>query len=102
MELTVWCGARNGRDVTNTPPPFSRPATECIFETSSASSTVIGGSMDGIRRAIIVFPEPGAPIMSMLCPPATAVSMARHDEVSSRLHRLEKIWDEYNVYDKNN
>ena len=30
-----------------------------------------------------------------------AVSMRRHDEVAKRLHRLEKIWDEYDVYDKN-
>lgn len=30
-----------------------------------------------------------------------AISMTRHDEVSVRLHRLEAIWDEYNVYDKN-
>ena len=30
-----------------------------------------------------------------------AVSMRRHDEVTERLHRLEDIWDEYNVYEKN-
>lgn len=29
-----------------------------------------------------------------------ATSMCRHDEVSARLHRLEEIWDEYQVYDK--
>ncbi len=30
-----------------------------------------------------------------------AVSMRKHDEVTERLHRLERIWDEYDVYDKN-
>ena len=29
-----------------------------------------------------------------------AASMRRHDEVSARLHRLEEVWDEYQVYDK--
>ena len=76
MELTVWCGARKGRRVTNMPPPFSRPATEWMRETSSASSTVIGGRMEGRRRASMVLPEPGEPIISRLCPPATATSIA--------------------------
>ncbi|MBE6555133.1 MAG: MurR/RpiR family transcriptional regulator [Ruminococcaceae bacterium] len=30
-----------------------------------------------------------------------AVSMRKHDEVAVRLRRLERIWDEYDVYDKN-
>ena len=76
MELTVWCGARNGRRVTNLPPPLATPATECMRDTSSASSTASGGSMDGMRRASIVFPDPGEPIIRMLCPPATATSIA--------------------------
>ena len=37
---------------------------------------VIGGRMDGPRRASIVLPEPGDPIISTLCPPATATSSA--------------------------
>ena len=40
--------------------------------------------------------------LSIINAMVAAVSMACHDEVSSRLHRLEEIWDEYNVYDKNN
>ena len=40
--------------------------------------------------------------LSIINAMVAAVSMSRHDEVSARLHRLEKIWDEYNVYDKNN
>lgn len=30
-----------------------------------------------------------------------SVSMRKRDEVAARLHRLENIWDEYDVYDKN-
>jgi hypothetical protein len=39
---------------------------------SSASSTLIGGRIEGRRRAIIVLPEPGGPSSSTLCPPAAA------------------------------
>ena len=56
MELTVWCGARKGRRVTNIPPPFAAPATEWMRDTSSASSTVSGGRMLGTLLAIMVFP----------------------------------------------
>lgn len=31
-----------------------------------------------------------------------ALSMCRREEVLSRLRRLEEIWDEYDIYDKNN
>lgn len=40
--------------------------------------------------------------LSIINAMVTAVSMEKHDEVSARLHRLETIWDEYDVYDKNN
>ncbi len=40
--------------------------------------------------------------LSIINAMVAAVSMRRHDEVSARLHRLEEIWDEYDVYDKNN
>ena len=39
--------------------------------------------------------------LSIINAMVAAVSMHRHDEVSQRLHRLERIWDEYDVYDKN-
>ena len=31
-----------------------------------------------------------------------AVSRESSEKLSERLHRLEEVWDEYNVYDKNN
>jgi hypothetical protein len=45
--------------------------------TSSDSSCVIGGKMDGMRRASIVLPQPGGPTRMALCPPAAAISSAR-------------------------
>src|SRR5213594_3627917 len=73
----VWCGARNGRRATSDSPTGSTPATEWIFVVSSASSRLIFGRMVGSRRASIVFPDPGGPIIRMLCPPAAATSSAR-------------------------
>jgi DNA-binding MurR/RpiR family transcriptional regulator len=39
--------------------------------------------------------------LSIINAMVAAVSMRRHDEVAARLRRLESIWDEYDVYDKN-
>jgi hypothetical protein len=44
--------------------------------TSSDSSCVIGGNMDGMRRASIVLPQPGGPTRMTLWP-AAAISSAR-------------------------
>lgn len=40
--------------------------------------------------------------MSVINALIVAVSRECHDVLSERLHRLEEVWDEYNVYDKNN
>lgn len=40
--------------------------------------------------------------MSVINALIVAVSRESHDQLSERLHRLEEVWDEYNVYDKNN
>lgn len=40
--------------------------------------------------------------LSIINAMVASVSMRKHDEVTARLHRLEHIWDEYDVYDKNN
>src|SRR5438445_3401471 len=62
----VWCGARNGRRATNDSPSGSTPATEWILIVSSASSRPILGRIVGRRRASIVFPEPGGPIIRVV------------------------------------
>ena len=58
-------------------PPSSSPARECTIETSSISSGVSGGRIEGSRAASIDLPDPGAPIISRLCPPAAAISSTR-------------------------
>ncbi|MBE6604571.1 MAG: MurR/RpiR family transcriptional regulator [Ruminococcaceae bacterium] len=40
--------------------------------------------------------------LSIINAMVVSVSMCKQDEVTKRLHRLENIWDEYDVYDKNN
>ena len=50
---------------------------EWILVASSASARVMGGRMDGSRRAIMLLPEPGGPTMSRSGPPAAAISRAR-------------------------
>ena len=40
--------------------------------------------------------------LSIINAMVAAVSLRQHDEVQARLERLEAIWDEYDVYDKNN
>src|SRR5690242_12483671 len=62
----VWCGARNGRRATSDSPSGSTPATEWILVVSSASSRLMRGRIVGSRRASIVLPLPGGPIISLL------------------------------------
>ena len=44
----------------------SSPAILCILVLSSASSFVIGGSIEGIHLESIVLPAPGGPIIRTL------------------------------------
>jgi DNA-binding MurR/RpiR family transcriptional regulator len=39
--------------------------------------------------------------LSLINALVVAVSRVREDEVRERLQKLERIWDEYDVYDKN-
>ena len=72
-----WCGARKGRDNTSVSLGPNSPATEWILVAASASSGLRSGRMPGSRRANMVLPAPGGPIMSRLWPPAAATSRAR-------------------------
>ncbi len=73
----MWWGDRNGRVVTSGMSAGSIPATLYTFVVSSASIGVSGGRIDAIARASSVFPLPGGPVISTLCPPAAATSSAR-------------------------
>jgi hypothetical protein len=68
-------GASKGRSPMGAAGP--RPATEWIFRVSNDSSKPMGGKRPGKRRANMVLPEPGGPIINMLWAPAAATSSAR-------------------------
>ena len=72
----VWCGALNGLMDKNGLPFLSIPMTLYILVVSRASSKVRSGKIVGSLLAIMVFPDPGGPFMSMLWPPAAAISIA--------------------------
>ena len=70
------CGAARGTGGASARPPSCWPAIECRRVTSIASAGVIGGRIDGSRRASIVLPVPGGPWRKRLWPPAAATSSA--------------------------
>src|SRR5204863_8578204 len=73
----LWGGMLNDLTLTKLLPDSSTPPTLWIFVVSRASSNVNGGRMVGTLLASMVLPDPGGPIIRMLCPPAQATSSAR-------------------------
>ncbi len=77
--------------------------TDVVALTDSATSPLAKGA----DQLLIASSDMASFVDSLVAPLSiinamiAAVSMRRHDEVAKRLHRLEKIWDEYDVYDKN-
>ena len=65
---SVMWSAEGGTD-TGSLPAGSRPATEWMRVTSSASSRVRGGRIPGRRRASMVFPVPGGPCKQQVVRP---------------------------------
>ena len=80
-------GAAPGTDGPTASPTSagSWPAIEWIFVHSTASSKHISGRTPRRRRASIVLPAPGGPVISRLCPPAAAISMARRATACPRM-----------------
>ena len=58
-------------------PSVSSPAIEAIIEISRSSRGESGGRIEGRRAASMDLPAPGGPTISMLWPPAAAISSAR-------------------------
>ena len=65
-EEAVWLTLLKGRQATRGFSGLKTPATECIFVVSILSSKLIRGRIVGIRFAIILFPVPGGPTISIL------------------------------------
>ena len=49
---------------------------------------------------VVSFVESLVAPLSLINALVVAVSLKKHDELTDRLHKLELIWDEYDVYDK--
>ena len=72
----VWWTALNGRFDISGSSWDNNPQILYILVSSRASGNVKGGKIEGKHFAIRVFPEPGDPTISILCPPAAAISRA--------------------------
>jgi len=81
-----------------------RAGADVVALTDSATSPLATGS-DQLLTAqsdMASFVDSLVAPLSIINAMVAAVSMCKQDEVTTRLHRLENIWDEYDVYDKNN
>ena len=84
---------------------FARNAgADVVAITDSVSSPLAAGSSQLLtaRSDMASFVDSLVAPLSIINAMIAAVSMKNHDEVAARLRRLEGIWDEYDVYDKNN
>lgn len=77
---------------------------DVVAITDSPSSPLAAGSSQLLtaRSDMASFVDSLVAPLSIINAMIAAVSMKNHDEVAARLRRLESIWDEYDVYDKNN
>ena len=77
---------------------------DVVAITDSVDSPLAAGSSQLLtaRSDMASFVDSLVAPLSIINAMIAAVSMKNHDEVSQRLRRLESIWDEYDVYDKNN
>ena len=71
----MWCGEQVGRWAQRF--REKRPPSEAMAALCSASSVLMAGNRPAKRCASMDLPEPGAPIINTLCPPAAAISSAR-------------------------
>lgn len=80
-----------------------KAGADVVALTDSATSPLANGCDQLLiaRSDMASFVDSLVAPLSIINAMIAAVSMRRHDEVASRLHRLEQIWDEYDVYDKN-
>ena len=76
---------------------------DVISITDSAMSPIAAGADQTLlaKSDMASFVDSLVAPLSIINAMVAAVSMRRHGEVTARLRRLESIWDEYDVYDKN-
>ena len=84
---------------------FAHDAGADVVSITDSAQSPIAANCDQLLTAhsdMASFVDSLVAPLSIINAMVAAVSMCRHDEVAARLRRLEAIWDEYDVYDKNN
>lgn len=84
---------------------FAHHAGADVVSVTDSATSPIAADCDQLltaRSDMASFVDSLVAPLSIINAMVAAVSMRRHDEVATRLRRLEKIWDEYDIYDKNN
>ncbi len=83
---------------------FAKHANADVIALTDSAMSPIAPSADQLLLAksdMVSFVDSLAAPLSIINAIVVAVSMKKQQELTVRLHQLEKIWDEYDVYDKN-
>ena len=81
-------------------PRYSRKLISAVNFAKDSGATIIALT-DSPSSPIASFADSLIAPLSVINALVVAVSRKKQDELRIRLHQLEKIWDEYNVYDTN-
>ncbi len=83
---------------------FAKNAGADVIALTDSAASPIAASADQLLVAksdMVSFVDSLAAPLSIINAMVVAVSMKKQEELTVRLHQLERIWDEYDVYDKN-
>ncbi len=83
---------------------FAKHAGANVIALTDSAASPIAASADQLLVAksdMVSFVDSLAAPLSIINAMVVAVSMKKQEELTVRLHQLERIWDEYDVYDKN-
>ena len=83
---------------------FAKSAGADVIALTDSQTSPIAASADQLLVAksdMVSFVDSLAAPLSIINAMLVAVSMKKQEELTVRLHQLERIWDEYDVYDKN-
>ena len=84
---------------------FAKNAGADVIALTDSAASPIAAAADQLLIAhsdMVSFVDSLAAPLSIINAMVVAVAMSKHDQVADRLRRLENIFDEYDVYDKNN
>ena len=83
---------------------FAKHAGADVIALTDSPMSPIAAEADQLLVAksdMVSFVDSLAAPLSIINAIVVAVSMKKQEELTVRLHQLERIWDEYDVYDKN-